>query len=167
IAVGGDSAGGNLSVVVCQQTHQSGEAGPMFQVLLYPATDSRMETRSHQLFAEGFFLDRERIDWFLNLYLEDAEKLGLDPRFSPHHTEDLSAQPAALVITAGFDPLRDEGRAYHQRLVAAGVPSDYVQYDGMIHAFVNMAGVLPQGVQALERAAAALKAAWNPKGYVN
>ena len=160
IAVGGDSAGGNLSAVVCQQTVLIGEVGPMFQLLLYPATDSRLATRSFELFADGFFLTRERIDWYLDLYMHDLEKQRQDPRFSPNETKDLSGQPPALVITAGFDPLRDEGHDYHQRLLAAGVKSDYLQYDSMIHAFINMAGVLPQGVDALERSGAALKTAW-------
>jgi len=160
IAVGGDSAGGNLSAVVCQQIAAAGEAGPMFQLLIYPATDSRMQTKSFDMFGEGFFLTRERIDWYLELYLDDFEANKLDPRFSPVFTDDLSNLPPALVITAGFDPLRDEGRAYHESLLAAGVKSDYLQYDGMIHAFINMAGTLPQGADALRRSGAALKAAW-------
>jgi acetyl esterase len=160
IAVGGDSAGGNLSVVVCQQIAQAGETGPMFQLLIYPATDHRLATHSFDLFADGFFLTRERIEWYLQLYMDDLESQGPDPRFSPIMTKDLSGQPPALIITAGFDPLRDEGSDYHQRLRAAGVSSDYVQYDGMIHAFINMAGVLPQGIDALVRSGAALKTAW-------
>ena len=125
-----------------------------------PVRYSRLNSRSHELFADGFFLTRERIDWYLELYLDDVKKHEADLRFSPIHNEDLSGQPPALVITAGFDPLRDEGRAYHDRLVAAGVKSDYLQYDGMIHAFINMAGVLPQGKDVLEKSGAALKAAW-------
>lgn len=160
IAVGGDSAGGNLSAVVCQQMALAGEAGPMFQLLLYPATDSRLATRSFGLFADGFFLTRERIKWYLGLYMDDFENQKTDLRFSPINSEDLSDQPPAFVITAGFDPLRDEGHNYHQRLLAAGVASDYLQYDGMIHAFINMAGVLPQGVDALTRSGIALKTAW-------
>lgn len=160
VAVGGDSAGGNLSAVVCQQTALSGETGPMFQLLIYPATDSRMNSKSHTLFADGYFLTRERINWYLGLYLDDVKKHETDLRFSPRHNEDLSGQPPAFVITAGFDPLRDEGRAYHDALLAAGVKSDYLQYDGMIHAFINMAGVLPQAKDMLEKSGAALKAAW-------
>ena len=79
---------------------------------------------------------------------------------SPALGADLSGQPEALVITAGFDPLRDEGREYHKQLLAANVKSEYLQYDGMIHAFLNMAGVLPEGVDALARAGKALKEAW-------
>ena len=161
IAVGGDSAGGNLSAVVCQQIAAAGEAGPMFQLLIYPATDSRMRTKSFELFGDGFFLTRERIDWYLSLYLDDFEADKLDPRFAPVFTDDLSNQPPALVITAEFDPLRDEGREYHDRLTAAGVTSDYLRYDGMIHAFINMAGTVPQGADALRRSGQALKAAWS------
>jgi len=160
IAVGGDSAGGNLSVVVCQQIAKLGETGPGFQLLLYPATDSRRDSKSYQLFQDGFFLTRERIDWYLQLYLDDFEKDLQDPRFSPVFTDDLSDQPPALTITAGFDPLRDEGRAYHEALQAAGVTSEYIQYDGMIHAFINMAGVLPQGAAALQLSGQRLKSAW-------
>mgnify|MGYP001174112107 CR=1 FL=1 len=160
IAVGGDSAGGNLSAIVCQQIAAAGETGPMFQLLIYPATDSRMATKSFEMFGEGFFLTRERIDWYLELYLNDFEAEKTDLRFSPVFAEDISDQPQALVITAGFDPLRDEGRAYHDRLVASGVKSEYLQYDGMIHAFINMAGTLPQGSDALRRSGEALKAAW-------
>jgi len=160
IAVGGDSAGGNLSAIVCQQIAAAGEPGPMFQLLIYPATDSRMETKSFGMFEEGFFLTRERIDWYLELYLNDFEAEKQDLRFSPVFAEDVSNQPQALVITAGFDPLRDEGRNYHERLVAAGVNSKYLQYDGMIHAFINMAGTLPQGADALTKSGEALKEAW-------
>ncbi len=156
IAVGGDSAGGNLAAVVCQQIARAGEAGPKFQLLIYPATDYRLASRSFELFADGFFLTRERIEWYLGLYLDNPDEQGPDPRFSPCLTEDLGGQPPALVITAGFDPLRDEGHDYHRRLLAAGVKSDHLQYDGMIHAFINMAGVLPQGRDALARSAAAL-----------
>lgn len=160
MAVGGDSAGGNLSVVVCQQLAKAGEQGPMFQLLIYPATDSRMSSKSMGLFGDGFFLTRERMDWYLELYLADPVKDKQDPRFSPHLTSDLSDQPQALVITAGFDPLRDEGRAYHDSLLAAGVKSDYLQYDGMIHAFINMAGLVPDGADVLLKSGAALKDAW-------
>jgi acetyl esterase len=160
IAVGGDSAGGNLSIVVCQEMARLGEVGPGFQLLIYPATDSRLATKSFKLYEDGFFLTRERIDWYLQLYLADFEKDKQDTRFSPVFTKDLTNQPPALTITAGFDPLRDEGKAYHEALQAAGVTSEYVQYDGMIHAFINMAGVLPEGANALELCGDRLKKAW-------
>jgi acetyl esterase len=160
IAVGGDSAGGNLSVVACQQMAKLGEVGPCFQLLFYPATDSRRNSKSYQMFGDGFFLTRERIDWYLELYLDDYERDKLDIRFSPVFTEDVSDQPPALIMTAGFDPLRDEGKAYHEALLAAGVTSEYVQYDGMIHAFINMAAVLPQAGAALRLGGDRLKKAW-------
>ena len=160
IAVGGDSAGGNLSVVVCQEMARLGETGPGFQLLIYPATDSRLSSKSFKLFEDGFFLTRERIDWYLELYLDDFDKQKTDTRFSPFFTEDLSGQPPALIMTAGFDPLRDEGKAYHEALQAAGVASEYVQYDGMIHAFINMAGVLPEGATSMELCGNRLKKLW-------
>ncbi len=161
IAVGGDSAGGNISVVVCQQLAAAGEPGPMFQLLVYPATDSRRQSKSYEIFKDGFFLTRERIDWYLDLYLSDMAAELENPKFSPYHSGiDLAGQPQALIVTAGFDPLRDEGRAYHESLTAAGVKSEYLQYDGMIHAFINMAGVVPQGADALAKCGAALREAW-------
>jgi acetyl esterase len=161
IAVGGDSAGGNLAIVVCDETIKQGETGPGFQLLIYPATDSRLATKSFKLFEDGFFLTRERINWYLQLYLADFEKQKEDTRFAPVFIDDVSAHPPALIITAGFDPLRDEGHAWHEALQAAGVASEYVQYDGMIHAFINMAGVLPDGGAALDLCGQRLKAAWN------
>jgi acetyl esterase len=158
IAVGGDSSGGNLSAVLCQQTAQ--ETGPMFQLLIYPALDGRLSSRSHDLFKKGFFLTRERIDWYLKQYTEDFKAQREDVRLSPNERADLSGQPPALIITAGFDPLRDEAHDYHTRLLASGVKSEYVQYDTMVHAFLNMAGVIRQGDDALVRAGKALRTAW-------
>jgi acetyl esterase len=161
IAVGGDSAGGNLAIVVCDELIKQTETGPGFQLLIYPATDSRLATRSFKLFEDGFFLTRERIDWYLQLYLADFENQKEDTRFAPVFIKDVSAHPPALIITAGFDPLRDEGHAWHETLQAAGVVSEYVQFDGMIHAFINMAGVLPDGGAALDLCGQRLKAVWN------
>jgi acetyl esterase len=160
IAVGGDSAGSNLSIVVCQEMARLGETGPGFQLLIYPATDARMQTKSYDLFDDGFFLTRERINWYLHLYLSDFEAQKTDTRFSPVYTEDISNQPPALIITAGFDPLRDEGKLYHEALIAAGVSSEYKQFDGMIHGFINMAGTLSDGVTALDLSGQRLKEAW-------
>jgi len=158
IAVGGDSSGGNLSAVLCQQ--MAGQDGPMFQLLVYPALDGALSSRSHDLFKEGFFLTRDRIDWYLRQYTDDFEAQKNDVRLSPSERSDLSDQPPALIITAGFDPLRDEAHDYHTRLLASGVKSDYLQYDTMVHAFLNMAGVIPQGDDALIQAGKALRKAW-------
>ncbi len=118
IAVGGDSAGGSLAAVVCTQTKEAGGALPAFQLLMYPKT-SEEPTRSLELFSEGFFLVDEDMNWFLNAYAPaDA-----DPRAYPMLTPDLSGLPPAYVVTAGFDPLRDEGEAYAAALAEAGVPT--------------------------------------------
>ncbi len=161
IAVGGDSSGGNLSVVLCQQTCQ--DNGPMFQLLFYPALDGRLSSHSHSLFKKGFFLTREKIDWFLGQYTDDFMTQRKDVRLSPAEQADLSDQPPALIITAGFDPLRDEAHDYHTRLLASGVKSEYLQYDTMVHAFLNMAGIINQGDEALIYAGKALQMAWSKK----
>ena len=158
IAVGGDSSGGNLSAVLCQQTQQ--DSGPMFQLLFYPALDGRLSSRSHELFKKGFFLTREKINWFLKQYTMDFKTQKRDVRLSPSEQADLSDQPPALIITAGFDPLRDEAHEYHTRLVASGVKSEYLQYDSMVHAFLNMSGIIHQGNDALVYAGKALQTAW-------
>jgi acetyl esterase len=158
IAVGGDSSGGNLSAVLCQQMAQ--ETGPMFQLLIYPALDGRISSHSHDLFKKGFFLTRERIDWYLKQYTEDFKAQREDVRLSPSERADLSDQPPALIITAGFDPLRDEAHVYHTRLLASGVKSEYLQYGTMVHAFLNMAGIIHQGDDALIHAGRALRTVW-------
>ena len=160
IAVGGDSAGSNLSIVVCQELARLGETGPGFQLLIYPATDARMQTKSYDLFDDGFFLTRERINWYLHFFFFFFSSRRRHTRFSPVYTEDISNQPPALIITAGFDPLRDEGKLYHEALIAAGVSSEYKQFDGMIHGFINMAGTLSDGVAALDLSGQRLKEAW-------
>jgi len=161
IAVGGDSSGGNLSAVLCQQTTRN--TGPMFQLLFYPALDGSLSSHSHTLFKSGFFLTREKMEWFLDQYTEDFKAQRGDTRLSPSERADLSDQPPALIITAGFDPLRDEAYDYHIRLLASGVKSEYLQYDTMVHAFLNMAGVIHQGEDALAHAGKSLRMAWNNK----
>ena len=141
-----------------QQTPQ--DTGPIFQLLFYPALDWRLSSRSHSYFKEGFFLTREKINWFLKQYTEDFQNQRNDVRLSPSEQADLSSQPPALIITAGFDPLRDEAYDYHKRLLASGVKSEYLQYDTMVHAFLNMAGIIHQGNDALIYAGKALRAAW-------
>jgi acetyl esterase len=141
VAVGGDSAGGNLSAVVSQQCAALGEPGPSLQLLIYPATDLSREWPSYDTYGEGFYLTRGRIRWFKDLYIPVEERA--DVRASPLLNEELAGQPPAHVITAGFDPLRAEGRAYADALEAAGVSVTYQNYEGVIHGFVNMAGLMP------------------------
>lgn len=130
VGVGGDSAGGNLAAVICQQA----EAKPAGQLLVYPACDMRRIDPSHRLFADGYFLTSETIDFFLAHYGPDVE----DPRASPVLATELAGLPPAVVHVAGFDPLRDEGRRYAAALQAAGVPVVLRQNEGMIHGFANM-----------------------------
>ena len=157
IAVGGDSAGGAMAAVVCQACKAAGEAGPAFQMLIYPATDSSKSTVSRERFAEGYFLSKELMDWFWKQYVPAGTDLS-DLRLSPLLAEDLAGLPPAFVLTAGFDPLRDEGRAYADRLIDAGVKTTYVNYPGTIHGFFSLTRFLKQGLLANDEASAVLAA---------
>ncbi len=157
IAVGGDSAGGNLAAVVCQTCKQTGETAPAFQMLIYPATDFSRQSQSRRSLAEGYFLTRTMVDWFNANYLPAGTDLA-DVRLSPLLAADFSGLPPAFVLTAGYDPLRDEGRAYADELINAGVKTTYVNYPGTIHGFFSMTRFLRQGLMANDEAAAVLAA---------
>ncbi len=153
VAVGGDSAGGNLATVVAMRCRDAGGPPLALQVLFYPVTDlSSFETGSHREYSEGYFLTRAAMDWLTGHYLASADEKR-HPEVSPLLAKDLSGLPPALVITAEFDPLRDEGEAYAQRLRQAGVPVTATRYPGMIHGFVSMRGVLTSGREAMSEAA--------------
>ncbi|WP_299560135.1 alpha/beta hydrolase [uncultured Mycolicibacterium sp.] len=137
IAVGGDSAGGNLAAVVALRCRDDGVRQPVLQLLLYPVTDAANDTRSRTLFADGFFLTRADMDWFQRHYLDGAPVEPTDPLVSPLLADDLSGLAPALVATAGFDPLRDEGEAYAEALRAAGVAVDLRRYGSLVHAFAS------------------------------
>jgi acetyl esterase len=158
IAVGGDSAGGNLSACVTQAT-RGDEVKACFQMLIYPGADMRMGHKSHVENAEGYILTRDLIAWFVNLYLRD-ERDKLDPRASPLLCTDYAGLPPAFVLLAGYDPLRDEGRDYAERLNAAGVPVKISLYPGMYHGFFNASGALTNSKHAVEEAASALRVAF-------
>ena len=147
IAVAGDSAGGNLAAVVSQQAALAGEPVPACQVLIYPGLDFALDTPSHQDLADAHIIPRDRIEWYASQYLP-AGTDRLDPRAAPLRAADLSGQPPTLVITAGFDPLRDEGHAYAERLRAAKVDVVDHEYPGQIHAFVSLTKAIPQGLAA-------------------
>jgi acetyl esterase len=162
ITVGGDSAGGNLATVVAMRCRDAGGPALASQLLIYPVTDvSSFETASHRELAEGYFLTRAAMDWFIGHYLPSND-LTRHPEVSPLLAPDLSRLPPALVITAEFDPLRDEGEAYAQRLRQAGVPVTLTRYPGMIHGFVSMRGVLAGGRQAIREAAEYIQQAVDP-----
>lgn len=157
LAVGGDSAGGNLAAVVTQLARTDGPK-IAFQLLIYPVTQlAGPELPSMKENAKGYFLEKQSMDWFTRLYAPDASHRS-DPRLSPLLAKDLSGLPPAYVVTAGFDPLRDEGKAYADRLDEAGVPVTYVNYPGMIHGFFGMRGLIPKAREAVAAAAAALHA---------
>jgi acetyl esterase len=157
IAVGGDSAGGNLATVMCMKSRD--ESGPALalQVLVYPVTNlASFDTASYGEFAEGYYLTRAEMEWFRGHYLARMED-ARNPYASPLLAADLSGLPPALVITAECDPLRDEGEAYAKRLAEAGVAVTCTRYGGMIHPFFSMGGVLSQGRRAIEQVAAAVR----------
>lgn len=159
IAVGGDSAGGNLAAVVSQLAHLEGAAQPALQLLLYPTVDRTQPWGSLDLFHEGFFLTRADIDWYQEQYTGTVGADLNDPRVSPRLREDLTGLPPALVITAGFDPLRDEAEAYAGQLRAAGVPVLVRRFDGLVHGFANMTAISRASRAAMVEVAASLRTA--------
>jgi acetyl esterase len=138
VAIGGDSAGGNLAAVVSQLARDDGGPMPVLQWLIYPRTDLTAKTRSLSLFAEGFFLTKRDIDWFETQYLGDSDLEPTDPRISPLLAESLSGLPPALIATAGFDPLRDEGDRYAVALRDAGTPVDLRALGSLTHGFASL-----------------------------
>ncbi len=148
IVVAGDSAGGTLAAVVAQDVRHEPHP-PCLQWLIYPATDLAGDTASHRSCAEGFLLTKADMTWFRTHYLGDAAEIE-DPRASPLRSPDLSGVAPALVFTAGFDPLRDEGQAYAERLRAAGVKTAHREFETLIHGFVGMRGALHAAARAMD-----------------
>jgi len=151
IAVGGDSAGGNLAAVVAQAPGPK----PCLQLLIYPGLDLDETTASHELFAEGFLLAAADIQWFQNHHVPDLVQRS-DLRASPGRATELASLPLAYVITAGFDPLRDEGRDFARRLQAAGVSTEDRCYPGLVHGFFQLTSAVPAADAALDDAARAV-----------
>lgn len=159
LVVGGDSAGGNLTAIITQECRDGGGPKIAYQVLIYPMLDWSCATKSFELFgAAGLFLTQERITWYAQHLFTDGSG-SEDVRASPGKVADLSGLPPALVVTAGFDPLRDEGRQYAERLKQAGVNVEFTEYEGMVHGFAFMAGAFPQGAELLDRIGEATQAA--------
>jgi acetyl esterase len=156
LAVGGDSAGGNLAAVVALLARDHGGPAIRLQALLYPVTDSDVDTGSYRDFSDGFLLTRESMRWFFDHYVKTAADRA-DWRMSPLRAPSLAGLPPALIVTAGFDPLRDEGEAYARRLREAGVTVDAVCFGGMIHGFAPMGRLIQTGNRAVALAAASLR----------
>jgi acetyl esterase len=158
IAVGGDSAGGNLAAVACLMARDRGGPHIAFQILLYPIADYNLHNSSYRHCAEGYFLTRAEMAWYWDHYVEK-----LDDRWHPHaspcRANDLRGLPSALVITAEYDVLRDEGEAYASQLQSADVPVKLKRYDGMIHGFVRRYPFFDQGKSAIDTIAKELRQA--------
>ena len=155
MAVGGDSAGGNLAAVVAQAARDEGGPPLAFQLLIYPATDNRRTAPSHQTNGQGYLLTRETIGYFHDHYITEASQ-DLDWRASPLLRDSLAGLPPALVLTAGYDPLRDEGLQYAQRLTEAGNRATLVCFERQIHGFITMGRVIDEAVEAVQLCASHL-----------
>jgi acetyl esterase/lipase len=155
LAIGGDSAGANLAAVVCQQAGHAAQPRLALQVLLCPVLDMDIDTPSRLAFARGHFLDRTTMEWSLRHVCPAGTDLA-DPRISPLRSAELAGLPPAHIHTAEFDPLRDEGEAYADRLARAGVKVRYRCHDGMIHHFYGLGGVIPYARVAMTEIGAAI-----------
>jgi acetyl esterase len=159
LAVGGDSAGGNLSAVITQLARDAGGPKIIFQLLVYPGTDFSMDSDSHKAFTNHFLLPKD-IQYFVGHYLPAGADIN-DSRISPIRARSFAGLPPALIITAEYDPLRDEGEAYGSKLRAAAVPATVTRYEGMIHGFFSMSDYLDKGKLAIAESAAALRNAFS------
>lgn len=156
LALGGDSAGGNLAAVVAQRLRDTGGPPLAFQLLIYPVILHGADTTSSREVADPAFLTTGTMDWYWSQYLPGDDR-GRDPRASPVLAESLAGLPPALVITAEHDPLLDEGEDYARRMAEAGVPVTLSRYDGMVHGFITITRFLPAARDAQAEAAAALR----------
>jgi acetyl esterase len=158
VGVGGDSAGGNLASVAMQLAARDGGRPAAYQLLIYPVADRAVDRPSIARFAEGFVLESKDVAWFTDLYLGEDRRAAADPRAAPLRAKDLSGLAPGLIVTAGFDPLRDEGEAYAHALREAGTPTTLWRYDGLVHGFANMIGVSHVCRRAVDEIVAGLRA---------
>ena len=161
IGVGGDSAGGNLATVVSMLTRSEPERCPDLQLLIYPAVDLSEQRDSYHAYASGHVLERQAMEFFIGHYLNHPDE-KYDLRVSPLLQPDLSGLPPALIFTAGFDPLRDEGAHFAQRLQECGIPVTYRCFDTLVHGFLQM-GKLAGPLKAMQVMADAVAQAWDKK----
>ena len=159
IALGGDSAGGNLTACVSLKARREGGPSIVHQLMVYPVTDAALDTASYETNGEGYMLTKDSMIWFFDHYLGDSADRQ-HPYISPLREDDLAGLPPATIITAEFDPLRDEGEAYGEKLRAAGVDTLVKRFDGMIHGFFAMTDLLSPAKEATSLAASRLKAAF-------
>lgn len=158
LMVGGDSAGGNLAAVLVHDLAAAGVGGPAGQVLIYPALDAGFATPSMQSLRGALVLPRDRMEWYIAQYLPPGTD-DTDPRIAPARSPHIAAAPPTIIVTAGHDPLRDDGAQHAERLRAAGVPVEYIEFPGQIHVFVSVRRAIPEGRAALSRIAAWMRAA--------
>jgi acetyl esterase len=159
LAVCGDSAGGNLAAVVALMARDRGGPRLALQVLVYPATDGDLDTPSYRENAEGYILTRDAMRWYWDQYVPDPAARA-HPHVSPLRAPSLAGLPAALILTAEYDPLRDDGERYARRLAEAGVPVTLTRYPGMVHSFFRLTNVLDAARRAVAEVTAALDKAW-------
>jgi acetyl esterase/lipase len=161
IAVGGDSAGANLATVVAMMARERGGPGLKFQLLIYPVTDfTEHATQSERDYGHGYFLEEVQMDWFADQYFATrADRYS--PYASPSKASDVRGLPPAMVITGECDPLRDQGEAYAEKMRSAGVAVVLKRYEGMIHPFVSLAGIVDAGRDAINESASAVRQALN------
>lgn len=164
IAIGGDSSGGNLAAVACQLAKENQTPMPLFQLLLYPTTDSHFSTASHKKFAHGYFLSEARLHWYRDCYLNHVSDRS-DTRASPGLTPDVHGTAPALIISAGYDPLRDEAEVYAQKLRDSEVPVEMQRYGTMVHGFISMPVLFKEADEAILQASFALKTIFPDKEY--
>ena len=160
LVIGGDSAGGNLTAGLMHDLSSAGLPLPVGQLLIYPAVDGRMTSRSITALAQQPLLPKSRIEWFLDHYLPEGQS-RTDPRFSPLFSDHLAGQPPALIIVGGHDPLYDDGVSYAAALRDAGVEAELVEYEGQVHAFLSLTKAIPQGEEAVTTCATWLKKTLN------
>jgi acetyl esterase/lipase len=159
VAVAGDSMGGNFAAVICQDLRAAGEPQPDLQVLIYPAVDAKSQTQSMTVFGDAYPLTSAMMDWFMEHYMAEGQSPD-DPRLSPIKADDLSGLAPAIVITAGFDPLTDQGEVYAHRLKVAGVPVLHRRYDSLCHGFTAMTGAIPAADTASREIAGLIREAF-------
>ncbi len=159
VAVAGDSAGGCLAAVTAMQCRDRGIALPVLQLLIYPVTDLSSDSVSKLEFADGYYLTKAMMDWFKTLYLNHNSE-QTNPRVSPLLAKSHNNLPPARIITAGFDVLRDEGKAYADKLVSSGIDVVHSCYTDMFHGFLSFSGLLAQGQAALDECTDALRNAF-------